>query len=114
MLKLGICGITPIGASILDLSSPVRGRVGGSRQPTVLRCRERCCRARLGWRGRVSRSWRPRRLFTLHSRSVLGRIELALGNLEPSGVHLRYFPDGLRAVGLNDPALPLWANRSKR
>ena len=49
-------------------------------------------------------------LFTLLSRSVLGRIELASGNLESAGVHLRDLPDSLLALGLNDPALPLWAD----
>jgi hypothetical protein len=55
------------------------------------------------WVGRV-------RVVELLSRSVLGRIELALGNMESAGVHLRDLPDGLRAAGLNDPALPLWAD----
>ena len=49
-------------------------------------------------------------LFTLLSRSVLGRIELASGNIESAGVHLRDLPDSLLALGLNDPALPLWAD----
>ena len=49
-------------------------------------------------------------LFTLLSRSVLGRIELASGNMESAGVHLRDLPDSLLALGLNDPALPLWAD----
>jgi DNA-binding CsgD family transcriptional regulator len=44
------------------------------------------------------------------SESVLGRIELAAGNLESAGVHLRDLPDRLSAAGLNDPALPLWAD----
>jgi DNA-binding CsgD family transcriptional regulator/exonuclease VII small subunit len=49
-------------------------------------------------------------LFTVLSRSVLGRVELALGNIESAGVHLRDLPDSLVALGLNDPALPLWAD----
>jgi tetratricopeptide (TPR) repeat protein len=49
-------------------------------------------------------------LFTLLSRSVLGRIELASGNMESAGVHLRDLPDSLLALGLNDPVLPLWAD----
>jgi DNA-binding CsgD family transcriptional regulator len=32
------------------------------------------------------------------------------GNLEAAGVHLRDLPDRLFAAGLNDPALPLWAD----
>ena len=49
-------------------------------------------------------------LFTLLSRGVLGRIELASGDIESAGVHLRDLPDALLALGLNDPALPLWAD----
>jgi DNA-binding CsgD family transcriptional regulator len=43
-------------------------------------------------------------------RSTLGRVELVAGNLEAAGVHLRDLPDQLFAAGLNDPALPLWAD----
>ncbi len=49
-------------------------------------------------------------LFTLLSRSVLGRIELVSGDLESAGVHLRDLPDQLLAAGLADPALPHWAD----
>jgi DNA-binding CsgD family transcriptional regulator len=49
-------------------------------------------------------------LFTLLSRSVLGRIELVSGNLEAAGAHLCDVADRLRAAGLNDPALPLWGD----
>jgi DNA-binding CsgD family transcriptional regulator len=43
-------------------------------------------------------------------RSTLGHVELVAGNLEAAGVHLRDLPDRLFAAGLNDPALPLWAD----
>jgi DNA-binding CsgD family transcriptional regulator len=33
-----------------------------------------------------------------------------LGNIESAGVHLRDLPDSLLALGLNDPAQPLWAD----
>ena len=49
-------------------------------------------------------------LFTLLSRGVLGRIELVSGNLKSAGVHLAGLPDRLLAAGLNDPALPVWAD----
>ena len=49
-------------------------------------------------------------LFTLLSRSVLGRVELASGDLEAAGVHLRDLPDQLLAAGVVDPALPHWAD----
>ena len=49
-------------------------------------------------------------LFTLLSRSVLGRIELVSGDLEAAGVHLRGLPDQLLAAGVADPALPHWAD----
>ena len=49
-------------------------------------------------------------LFTLLSRSVLGRIELVCGDLESAGVHLRDLPDQLLRAGLADPGLPLWAD----
>ena len=49
-------------------------------------------------------------LFTLLSRSVLGRIELVSGDFEAAGVHLRDLPDQLLAAGVADPALPHWAD----
>jgi DNA-binding CsgD family transcriptional regulator len=48
--------------------------------------------------------------YELHCRSVLGRVEFVAGNLEAAGVHLRGLADRLFAAGLNDPALPLWAD----
>jgi DNA-binding CsgD family transcriptional regulator len=41
---------------------------------------------------------------------VLGRLELALGNLEAAGEHLRELPGRLLERGVNDPAQPLWAD----
>jgi|SoiMethySBSTD1v2_1073268.scaffolds.fasta_scaffold27606_5 DNA-binding CsgD family transcriptional regulator len=41
---------------------------------------------------------------------VLGRLELALGNLEEAGDRLRELPGRLLAGGMNDPALPVWAD----
>jgi len=43
-------------------------------------------------------------------RSTLGHVELVADNLEAAGVHLRDLADRLFAAGLNDPALPLWAD----
>jgi len=49
-------------------------------------------------------------LFTLLSRSVLGRIELVSGDLESAGAYLCDLPDQLLAAGLADPTLPHWAD----
>lgn len=49
-------------------------------------------------------------LYEFLGRSALGRIELVAGNLESAGVHLRDLADRLSAAGLNDPALPPWAD----
>jgi DNA-binding CsgD family transcriptional regulator len=49
-------------------------------------------------------------LYEFLGRSALGRIELMAGNLESAGVHLRDLADRLSEAGLNDPALPLWAD----
>jgi ATP/maltotriose-dependent transcriptional regulator MalT len=48
--------------------------------------------------------------FTLVTLGVLGRLELALGNLEAAGAYLRDAPGHLLAGGMNDPALPIWAD----
>jgi DNA-binding CsgD family transcriptional regulator len=42
--------------------------------------------------------------------AVLGRLELALGNLESAAGYLRELPDRLAAGGMNDPAASLWAD----
>jgi DNA-binding CsgD family transcriptional regulator len=42
--------------------------------------------------------------------AVLGRLELAQGNLEAAGNTLRELPGRLRAQELNDPTQPVWAD----
>ena len=54
-----------------------------------------------------ARSWEAFRIVIV---GVLGRIELALGNLEAAGYHLRELPAKMLAGGLNDPAQPVWAD----
>jgi ATP/maltotriose-dependent transcriptional regulator MalT len=49
-------------------------------------------------------------VFVVLTLGVLGRLELALGNLEKAGHYLRELPGRLLAGGLNDPAQPLWAD----
>ena len=41
---------------------------------------------------------------------VLGRLELARGDLEAAADHLRDLPERLLAKGLNDPTTPVWAD----
>ena len=41
---------------------------------------------------------------------VLGRLELALGNLDAAGARLRNFPARALALGYNDPTAPFWAD----
>ena len=41
---------------------------------------------------------------------MLGRLELELGNTDEAATHLRALPGRLLAGGLNDPALPIWAD----
>jgi ATP/maltotriose-dependent transcriptional regulator MalT len=48
--------------------------------------------------------------FVVFTLGVLGRLELALGNLEKAGHYLRELPGRLLAGGVNDPAQPLWAD----
>jgi DNA-binding CsgD family transcriptional regulator len=48
--------------------------------------------------------------FMVVSLGVLGRLELALGNLEAAGDYLRELPGRFLAGGVNDPTLPLWAD----
>jgi DNA-binding CsgD family transcriptional regulator len=48
--------------------------------------------------------------FTIVTLGVLGRLELALGNLEAAGAYLRELPAQLLAGGTNDPTLPVWAD----
>jgi ATP/maltotriose-dependent transcriptional regulator MalT len=48
--------------------------------------------------------------FTVQGLAVLGRLELELGNMDVAASHLRDLPGRLLAGGLNDPALPIWAD----
>jgi ATP/maltotriose-dependent transcriptional regulator MalT len=45
---------------------------------------------------------------TIVTGGVLGRLELARGNLEAAGGYLRDLPAELLSGGLNDPTLPVW------
>ena len=49
-------------------------------------------------------------LFTLAAFGALGRLELALGDLEAAGNQLRELPAQLLASGYNDPVNPVWAD----
>jgi DNA-binding CsgD family transcriptional regulator len=48
--------------------------------------------------------------YTIVSTGNLGRLELALGNLEAAGEYLRNIPGQLLADGATDPDLPVWAD----
>jgi ATP/maltotriose-dependent transcriptional regulator MalT len=48
--------------------------------------------------------------WTVLTLGVLGRLELALGELEAAGDYLRELPARLRSRGYNDPTVPLWAD----
>ncbi len=48
--------------------------------------------------------------FIVLTLGVLGRLELALGNLDKAAGYLREVPGRLLAGGLNDPAQPVWAD----
>ena len=48
--------------------------------------------------------------FAISSLGVLGRLELALGNLEAAIGHLRELPEQLLVRGLNEPTAPVWAD----
>jgi DNA-binding CsgD family transcriptional regulator len=47
-------------------------------------------------------------MFPIWNRSVLGNLELALGNVEAAGEHLRTLPAQMLALGWNDPADNVW------
>jgi DNA-binding CsgD family transcriptional regulator len=49
-------------------------------------------------------------MFTILSLAVLGRLELALGNLQAAGRYLTALPSRLLSCGLNDPTQPVWAD----
>ena len=63
--------------------------------------------AEVGLAQAQARSWETFRIVIV---AVLGRIELALGNLEAAGDYLRELPGKMLAGGLNDPAQPVWAD----
>jgi tetratricopeptide (TPR) repeat protein len=48
--------------------------------------------------------------YTIVAQSALGRLELALGNLDAAATHLRELPRRLIAGGQNDPAAPVWGD----
>jgi DNA-binding CsgD family transcriptional regulator len=48
--------------------------------------------------------------FLIFTLGVLGRLELALGDLPAAGTHLRELPGRMLARGLNDPSQPVWAD----
>jgi DNA-binding CsgD family transcriptional regulator len=48
--------------------------------------------------------------FAISSLAALGRLELALGNLEAAGDYLRDLPRQLITLGINDPGAPVWAD----
>ena len=49
-------------------------------------------------------------MFTIGAEGALGRLELALGNLEAAGRYLRALPGRLLAGGMKDPTLTVWAD----
>ena len=49
-------------------------------------------------------------IFAILSLGVLGRLELALGNLQAAAEYLRELPGRLLASGHHDPAQPIWAD----
>ena len=48
--------------------------------------------------------------FELLSLGVLGRVELARGDLQAAGQYLCDLPDRLLAAGMKDPTLPVWVD----
>ena len=57
----------------------------------------------------VAQAWSDE-YFAISSIAVLGRLELALDNLERAGGYLRELPQRLISLGINDPGSPLWAD----
>jgi DNA-binding CsgD family transcriptional regulator len=49
-------------------------------------------------------------VFSLLCLGVLGRLELALGNVQEAGRYLSELPARLISSGLNDPTQPIWAD----
>jgi DNA-binding CsgD family transcriptional regulator len=48
--------------------------------------------------------------YTIHALGVLGRIELAVGNLATAGGYLRGLPARLLAAGMHEPMAVVWAD----
>lgn len=48
--------------------------------------------------------------WEIFSRGTLGRLELALGNLNEAGEHMRSLPERLFRLGYNDPVAQVWAD----
>ena len=48
--------------------------------------------------------------YAIIALGALGRLELALGNLDAAGTHLRELPRRLLAGGVTDPTAPVWAD----
>jgi DNA-binding CsgD family transcriptional regulator len=48
--------------------------------------------------------------FTIETLGTLGRLELALGNVEAAAGHLRDLPARLSSAGMNDPAQSIWGD----
>jgi DNA-binding CsgD family transcriptional regulator len=49
-------------------------------------------------------------MWEIHTLGALGRLELALGNLEAAGGYMRELPSRLLALGCNDPTAPVWSD----
>ena len=49
-------------------------------------------------------------VYAIFGLGVLGRLELALGDLHAAGAHLRELPRRLLDGGLKDPSSPIWAD----
>jgi DNA-binding CsgD family transcriptional regulator len=49
-------------------------------------------------------------IWRIMATAVLGRLELALGDLKAAGGYLRELPGRFLAGGVNDPTAPLWAD----
>ena len=90
-----------------------RRRLGGTSQRRSSRWTSASSsEARSIGRGRSRRIARAssNEAFRILTLGVLGRLELALGNLEAAGGYLRDLPGRLLAGGMNDPTPPVWAD----